>query len=208
LIVETQRTRISRRVGTALLAAAIATAILVPGVLGVSRPSAGTQAQALGAEYPYAPWLTDEVFYLKMYNCTRTGGWVTSTGSCLAYGSGRYSAYVRPLIRHGGLSDMTARAYAKILAVRNLCGHNYAGTLTTRLAAAGFNGTAWGENLACRSGMSVRGTIIWAHRVFQAEKSYNGPHWKNIKSRNFTYIGIGIWNEAGRVRLVTDFYRP
>lgn len=208
MIVETQRTRITRRVGTALLAAALATALVVPGVLGVSRPSAGPQAQTLGAEYPFAPWLTDEVFYLKMYNCTRTGGWVSTTGGCSGYGSGRYSAYVRPLTRHGGLSDMTARPYAKVLAIGNLCGHNYDGSLTTRLARAGFRGTAWGENLACRGGMSVRGTIIWAHRVFQAEKSYNGPHWKNIKNRNFTQIGIGIWNEAGRVRLVTDFYRP
>ena len=208
MIVETQRTRISRRVGTALLAAALGSALLVPGVLAAYQPGAQPQAQTAGIDYPWAPWLTDEAFYLKMYNCTRTGGWVTSTGSCTAYGSGRYSAYVRPLTRSGAISDLVTRPYAKVLAVRNLCGHNYDSNLTTRLARAGFRGSAWGENLACRSGMSVRGTIIWAHRVFQSEKSYNGPHWKNIKNRNFTQIGIGIWNASGRVRLVTDFYRP
>ncbi|MEX2012007.1 MAG: CAP domain-containing protein [Chloroflexota bacterium] len=208
MIVETQRTRISRRVGTALLGAALATALVVPGVLATSRPGAQPQAATTAIDYPYAPWLTDEAFYLKMYNCTRTGGWVTSTGSCTAYGSGRYSAYVRPIVRSGALSDLTARPYAKVLAVRNLCGHNYDGSLTTRLARAGFRGSAWGENLACRGGMSVRASIIWAHRVFQSERSYNGPHWKNIKNRNFTQIGIGIWRNGDRVRLVTDFFRP
>ena len=208
MIVETRRTRISRRIGTALLAAALATALMVPGVLGAYQPGTQPQAQTAAIEYPYAPWLTDEAFYLKMYNCTRTGGWVRSDGTCSGYGSGRYSAYVRPLTRSGAISDLATRPYAKLLAVKNLCGHNYDGSLTTRLARAGFSGSAWGENLACRSGMSVRGTIIWAHRVFQAEKSYNGPHWKNIKNRNFTQIGIGIWKYGDRVRLVTDFYRP
>jgi hypothetical protein len=208
LIVETQRTRISRRVGTALLGAALATALVVPGVLAVSRPGAQPQAATAGIDYPFAPWLTDEAFYLKMYNCTRTGGWVSSTGGCSGYGSGRYSAYVRPLTRSGVISDLVTRPYAKVLAVRNLCGHNYDGSLTTRLARGGFRGTAWGENLACRGGMSVRASVIWAHRVFQSERSYNGPHWKNIKNRNFRQIGIGIWREGDRVRLVTDFYRP
>lgn len=209
MIVETDRTRIYRRAGAALVAAALATALVVPGALALTRATAAQpQAATTAVSYPYAPWLTDEAFYLKMYNCTRTGGWVLSTGSCRAYGSGRYSAYVRPIIRHGGLSDLPARPYAKLLAVRNLCGHNYDGSLTTRLARAGYSGSAWGENLACRAGMSVRGTIIWAHRVFQSERSYNGPHWKNIKNRNFRYIGIGIWRYGDRVRLVTDFYRP
>jgi hypothetical protein len=208
LIVETPRTRISRRVGTALLGAALALALVVPGVLAAYQPGAQPQAQTAGVDYPWAPWLTDEAFYLKMYNCTRTGGWVQSTGSCTAYGSGRYSAYVRPLPRSGAISDLVTRPYAKVLAVRNVCGHNYDGSITTRLARAGYRGSAWGENLACRGGMSTRASVIWAHRVFQSEKSSNGPHWKNIKNRNFTQIGIGVWNEAGRVRLVTDFYRP
>jgi hypothetical protein len=209
LIVETQHTGISRRVGTALLGAVLATALVAPGVLALARPApALLQTQLAATSYPWAPWLTDEAFYLKMYNCTRTGGWVSSTGSCSGYGSGRYSAYVRPLVRSGAISDLVTRPYAKVLAVRNLCGHNYDGSLTTRLARAGYRGTAWGENLACRGGLSVRASIIWAHRVFQSEKSYNGPHWKNIKNRNFRQIGIGIWREGDRVRLVTDFYRP
>ena len=45
-------------------------------------------------------------------------------------------------------------------------------------------------------------------RAMQAEKSYNGGHWKNIKNRYFQYVGIGVYKYSGRVRLVEDFYRP
>jgi hypothetical protein len=195
--------------GAAFLGAALVTALVVPGVVALSRPSPGLiQTQLAATSYPWAPWLTHEAFYLKMVNCTRTGGWVLSDGSCKAYGSGRYSAYVKPLVRSGYISDLATRPYAKVLAVKNLCGHNYDGSLTTRLTRAGFSGSAWGENLACRTGSTVRSTIIWAHRVFQSEKSYNGGHWKNIKNSRYTQIGIGIWRYGERVRLVTDFYRP
>lgn len=208
MTVEINRARSYRRAGLALVGAALAASLATPGVMAVAQPTSVPQADAEATTYPYAPWLTDEAFYLKMFNCTRTGGWVRSDGSCAAYGSGRYSAYVKPIVRSGAISDKVSRPYAKLLAVRNLCGHNYDGSLTTRLARAGYVGTAWGENLACRSGMSVRGTIIWAHRVFQSEKSWNGPHWKNIKNSRFWYIGIGIWRYGDRVRLITDFYRP
>ena len=43
------------------------------------------------------PWYSTEQFYLGLVNCTRTGGWVLSNGTCRGYGSGHYSAYVRPL---------------------------------------------------------------------------------------------------------------
>jgi hypothetical protein len=194
----------------ALVGAALAASLVTPGVLAVAGPTtAAAPAEAAAVSYPYAPWLTDEAFYLKLFNCTRTGGWVQSNGSCTAYGSGRYSAYVKPIVRSGALSDNPTRLYAKLLAVKNLCGHNYDGSLSTRLTRAGYTGlSAWGENLACHSSLSTRAMVIWAHRVFQSEKSYNGGHWKNIKNARFWYIGIGVWSYAGRTRLVTDFYRP
>jgi hypothetical protein len=194
----------------ALVGAALAASLVTPGALAVAQPTTTAPQVDTNAvtTYPYAPWLTDEAFYLKMFNCTRTGGWVSSTGGCTAYGSGKYSAYVKPIVRSGALSDKVSRPYAKLLAVKSLCGHNYDGSLSTRLSRAGYVGTAWGENLACRSGMSVRSTIIWAHRVFQSERSYNGPHWKNIKNSRYSIIGIGIWRYGDRVRLITDFYRP
>jgi hypothetical protein len=209
LSVESNRARSYRRAGLALIGAALAASLVTPGALAVVQPTTtAPQADPTATYYPYAPWLTDEAFYLKMFNCTRTGGWVNSDGSCTAYGSGKYSAYVKPIVRSGAISDKVARPYAKLLAVKSLCGHNYDSGVGTRLSRAGFVGTAWGENLACRSGMSVRGTIIWAHRVFQSEKSYNGGHWRNIKNSRFWYIGIGIWRYGDRVRLITDFWRP
>jgi hypothetical protein len=208
LTLETQRTSPLRRVSLALVGAALAASLVTPGVMAIGAPTAASTAASPAATYPYAPWLTDEAFYLKLVNCTRTGGWVQAGGGCTAYGSGRYSRYVRPLVRSGAISDRATRPYAQVLAVTGQCGHNFDANLTTRLARVGFSGTAWGENLACRSGMSTRSTVIWAHRVFQAERSYNGPHWKNIKNTRYTQIGIGVWNDADRVRLVTDFFRP
>ncbi|HEY7589814.1 MAG TPA: CAP domain-containing protein [Candidatus Limnocylindrales bacterium] len=205
----------SRRIAVAVGAAALTVALAAPVALAgdpqtaVARPASdAAQAETAAVSYPYAPWLTDEAFYLKMFNCTRTGGWVQSNGSCSGYGSGKYSAYVRPLTRSPGISDRATRPYAKLLAIKSLCGHYYDGDTRSRLLGAGFSGSAWGENLACRTGMSTRGTVIWAHRVFQSEKSSNGAHWKNIKNTRYTYIGIGVWKYGDRVRLVTDFYRP
>jgi hypothetical protein len=42
----------------------------------------------------------------------------------------------------------------------------------------------------------------------QAEKSWNGPHWRNIKNARYTSVGVGIWRYYPRVRVVSDFYRP
>ena len=46
------------------------------------------QAAQLGHGTGSAPWLAVEKYYLKLLNCTRTGGWVLADGSCKGYGSG------------------------------------------------------------------------------------------------------------------------
>ena len=188
-----------------LVAAVLATFVLGPTLL-VAGP-----VPAASAAVPYAPayWLSAEQWYLSLVNCTRTGGWVLSDGTCRGYGSGRYSAYVRPLTRAAGISDHVSRPYARLLAVANLCSHWYDGDPGFRLRRAGYLGWTWGENIGCRYGYtSVRAAILASHRAFQAEKSTNGGHWRNIKNPKFTYIGIGVWKYGSRVRLVTDFYRP
>jgi uncharacterized protein YkwD len=152
----------------------------------------------------YTPPLYEvELYYLKLVNCTRTGGWVLSDGTCKGYGSGRYSAYVKPLRLSSGLS-MVSRPWAKKLAVNAACKHGDAGA---RLRAAGYTSGTWGENIGCRDGYSsAKKAVLLSHRNFQAEKSTGGGHWKNIKNPRFKYIGIGVWKYSGRVRLVTDFY--
>ena len=164
---------------------------------------------AVGAANPapaaaYTPqYYTVETYYLKLVNCTRTGGWVLSDGTCKGYGSGRYSAYVPPLKLSPGLSSV-ARVWAKKLLLADACKHGDPGA---RLRAAGYTSGTWGENIGCGNGYSnAHYAVLQSHLRFQAEKSTGGGHWKNIKNGRFKYIGIGVWKGYSRVRLVTDFY--
>ena len=155
------------------------------------------------AEAYTPPYYSVELYYLKLVNCTRTGGWVLSDGSCKGYGSGRYSAYVPPLKLSAGLSSV-ARVWAKKLNMAGLCKH---GDAAGRLRKAGYTSGTWGENIGCRDGYrNAHNAVLLSHLSFQAEKSYGGGHWRNIKNSRFKYIGIGVWKGDNRVRLVTDFY--
>jgi hypothetical protein len=155
------------------------------------------------------PWYSTELFYLGLVNCTRTGGWVLSDGTCRGYGSGHYSAYVRPLSLAAGISDTVSRPYARLLAIRNACTHFLDGDPGYRLRRAGYLSWTWGENIGCRDGYSTaKAAVLASHLYFQSEKSTNGGHWKNIKNPKFAWIGIGIWRYYSRTRLVTDFYHP
>ena len=147
-------------------------------------------------------------YYFRLLNCTRTGGWVLSDGTCKGYGSGRYSTYVKPLVFSSGITSRVSYPYAKLLAIRAKCSHFLDGDPGYRLRRAGFTGTAWGENIGCRDGYpSVYKAILTSHLVFQSEKSTRRRALANIKNPKFTYV-IGIYRYNGRVRLVTDFYRP
>ncbi len=108
-----------------------------------------------------------------------------------------------PLKRSSGLSSV-ARKWAKRLAVYNKCTH---GDVAARLRAAGYTSYRWAENIGCRDGVSTaKKAVLASHLKFQAEKSYNGGHWRNIKNPAYKYIGIGVWRDGSRTRLVTDFY--
>lgn len=150
------------------------------------------------------PWASVEAYYLKLVNCTRTGGWVQSNGSCSGYGSGRYSSYRPPLRFDYTLARRASRPYAELVAEHNICDHNYGTDFGQRMRNAGYRSYA-GENLGCRSGDPYK-AVLASHRYFQSEKSYNGGHWRNMKDPRWKVVGIGIWVSHGRVRLVTDFY--
>jgi hypothetical protein len=163
-------------------------------------------ANPLSAGAGTPPWLGSEKFALFLVNCMRTGGYVRSDGTCAGYGSGRYSSYVAPLRLSGKTSWLTSRPWAKSLAIRSLCYHGDPGA---RLRADGFTGWTWGENIGCRDGYATaREAVLMSSRYFQAEKSSNGGHWKNIRNRNFRCVGIGVWRYNGRTRLVQDFTAP
>ena len=148
-------------------------------------------------------WAAVETYYLGLLNCTRQGGWVTSTGACSSPGGSGLNA----LILSKGISDYVARPYAKLLAVKGLCTHTADGDPGTRLRRAGYTSAYWGENIGCRAGDPFA-SVLASHLYFQSESSYNGGHWRNIMRADFTHVGIGVWVYSGRVRLVCDFYWP
>jgi uncharacterized protein YkwD len=148
-------------------------------------------------------WGSVETYYLRLMNCTRTGGWVTSGGHCSSPG-GRDAA---PLKLDRGISSKVSRPYAKKLALGADCSHFIGGNPGDRLRRAGYKNYTWAENIGCRSG-SPKGAVLGSHLFFQSEKSYSGGHYVNLMNRKYDRVGIGVWVSHGRVRLVIDFYHP
>jgi hypothetical protein len=194
-------------VGSLVAASLLASLIAVPAAASagstVRIPTVRTVTTSSVARY----WLPEELAVLSWTNCTRTGGWVLTDGTCRGYGSGRYSAYVAPLRYSAGISDLVSRPYSKYLALTNQCSHFLQGNPGDRLRKAGYSGYSWAENIGCRSGYTwARPAVLASHLYFQSEKSTNGGHWRNIKNPALKWIGIGVWKYSGRVRLVEDFY--
>jgi uncharacterized protein YkwD len=150
-------------------------------------------------------WGAVERYYLKLMNCTRTGGLVTSSGGCSSPG-GRN---VAPLKLDAGISSKVSRPYAKKLAVNNMCTHFSGGNPGDRLRRAGYTSYRWGENLGCRSG-NPYSAVLGSHLYFQSERSWSPPggHYVNLMNSAYDRAGIGVWVSSGRVRLVVDFYHP
>jgi uncharacterized protein YkwD len=148
-------------------------------------------------------WASVERYYLGLMNCTRTGGWVTSSGSCSSPGGRSVAA----LKLDSGISSRVARPYAKLLATRGLCSHFANGGPDDRLRRAGYSSYRWAENIGCRSG-DAKKAVLATHLFFQSEKSYNGGHYVNMMSSKYDRVGIGVWVSGGRGRLVVDFYHP
>ena len=148
-------------------------------------------------------WAAVERYYLGLMNCTRTGGWVTSSGSCSSPG-GRN---VAPLRLDSGISNRVARPYARLLATTGQCSHYANGGPNDRLRRAGYTGSNWGENIGCRGG-NPYAAVLATHLFYQSERSYNGGHYRNLMNPDFTRVGIGVWHSGGNGRLVIDFYHP
>lgn len=206
------RARSIRSLIRALVVGTVAVTILAP-VAQADITAAPTPRSIVVRGTPVAaasaPWLSVEQYYLTLVNCTRTGGWVLSSGKCDRYGSGHYSAYVKPLALSAGISNSVARPYAKSIVTANKCLHDYGGGPGDRFRRAGYSPRAWGENIGCASGYaSAKTAVLKFHLMFQNEKPSNGGHWKNIKNASYSQIGIGVWMYGGRTRLVTDFYKP
>ncbi|MEO8230419.1 MAG: Ig-like domain-containing protein [Chloroflexota bacterium] len=147
-------------------------------------------------------WHAVELYYLKLMNCTRGGGWVTSGGDCSSPGGSGISA----LILHSGISREVSRPYAKYLVSTGICSHFADGDPGVRLRRAGYAGD-YRENLGCRSAPNPFASVLGTHLYFQSEKPCGGYcHYANMMSPKMKYAGIGVWVGHGRVRLVIDFW--
>ncbi|HYX11065.1 MAG TPA: Ig-like domain-containing protein [Candidatus Acidoferrum sp.] len=191
--------------GAALAATVRSTFKVVPTATAVHRSSGGTPIpHASGGSSGSGSWHAVEVYYLHLMNCTRTGGWVTSSGSCSSPGG----LSTPPIVLDAGLSNNVSRPYAKLLATRGLCDHFVNGTPTDRLHRAGYSGWA-AENIGCRSASNPYASVLGTHLYFQSEKPCGGYcHYANLMNPAYKRCGIGVWVYSGRVRLVIDFYHP
>jgi len=191
--------------GVPLGAAAKATFTVVPKPQARTTTSGGSTGGGGGGSVGGGSWAAVERYYLKLMNCTRTGGLVTSGGDCSSPG-GRN---VAPLMLDAGISSKVARPYAKKLAVNNMCTHFSGGNPGDRLRRAGYTSYRWAENLGCRSGNPFS-AVLASHRYFQSERSWSplGGHYVNLMNSAYDRAGIGVWVSGGRVRLVVDFYHP
>jgi uncharacterized protein YkwD len=190
---------------SALAAATFTVEAKPQAAVAVAKPkprSTGTTGSSGGA-VGGGSWGTVETYYLRLMNCTRTGGWVTSTGSCSSPG-GRAVAALR---LDAGISSKVSRPYAKLLATRNICNHFINGNPGNRLSRAGYTSYIWAENLGCRSG-NPKSAVLGSHLYFQSERPYLGGHYVNLMNAKYDRVGIGVWVSSGRVRLVVDFYHP
>lgn len=166
-------------------------------------PASTSSGSSGGGAVGGGSWGAVETYYLRLMNCTRTGGLVTSSGGCSSPGGRNVAA----LKLDAGISSKVSRPYAKKLAVNNLCTHFSGGNPGDRLRAAGYTSYIWAENLGCRSG-NPYDAVLGSHLFFQSERSYNGGHYVNLMNADYDRVGIGVWVSGGRVRLVVDFYRP
>jgi hypothetical protein len=186
-------------------ATAIVSAVLMVLVLlTASAPVAGAHVRrAKGAE--------DLAF--RLTNCIRTGGHVTRYGKCKGWGSGRYSHYVPPLKRSTKISNRVswpwARTSVTFYGTRSCwIGHSRRGsTVDTRFASADLRKASNGENMGCGLYGTAAKTTILIVRMWQAERTWRGPHWRQVKDGDFQSIGVGVakygWRKS---QVLVDFY--
>ncbi len=152
-----------------------------------------------------APWHESELYDLSLMNCTRTGGWVTSGGACSTQTHHTLPAR-SALVFDDGIANKVARPYAKALADLGVLTHYLNGTTThSRMAAGGYPGGSWGENIAS-PGNSGQSGMISIEIYFQDEAWCRCAHYYNIMDPYFHRAGVGVWVTGGRTRVVVDFY--
>ena len=154
-----------------------------------------------------ARFRSTEQYAFRLLNCLRTGGKVTTAGTCVGYGSGRFSAYRKPLQFSEKISNKIAFTYSARIATAGQCRHDLGSTTDQRFRTVGLRDDTNGENLACHWAASPRGMVVYWMRRWYRETSYGGAHWHQIKDRDFRVAGFGVARHpSGRTTLVVNFY--
>jgi hypothetical protein len=154
-----------------------------------------------------SPWHASEVYYMALMNCTRTGGWVTSGGSCSSVTHHTLPAQGR-LGLSAGISNSVSRPYAKFMADHRLLSHylRFGGGSNphARMCAQGYCGGGWGENIASPGSVGAGG-MISIEIFYQNESWCRCEHYGNIMNGHFGVAGVGVWF-SNSVRVAIDFY--
>jgi len=169
------------------------------------RPITGTKIPWTGGiASSSAPWHSAEMYYLALLNCTRTGKWVTSTGLCST--QTHHTLPAQPALPYrSDVANGVARPYARELAIRNALTHTLDGTtIHTRLEAAGIYPSTYGENISSPANAKSSG-MISVEIFFQNEAWDRGGHYANVMNPRYKGVGVGVWQEDGRTRVVIDF---
>jgi hypothetical protein len=150
---------------------------------------------------------------IRLTNCIRSGGHVTKAGKCKGWGKGGYSR-VQPLLKRSAkISNQVSGPWAKksvqFFGTRRCwIGHAWNGsTVDKRFAAASLKHIANGENMGCGMYGTGKQTVVMLVRMWQAEKAWGGPHWKQIKNGKFESVGVGVARYGSRkTQVVMNFY--
>ena len=188
------------KVGTgARSAAGLRLAKVYTGTFKVARPTSSGIATG-GAASASSPWHSSEVYYMNLMNCTRTGGWVTSGGTCSSVTHHTLPSQGR-LTLSASISNLVSRPYAEYMAKTGLLDHYLRGTNPhSRLCAKGFCGGSWGENIG-NGGPGMVALEIF----YQNEYWCRCEHYYNIMNPYFHQAGVGVWVDKTS-RVAIDFY--
>ena len=161
------------------------------------------------------PWRakTAEDTAIRLTNCIRSGGLVTAAGRCKGWGKGNHSKAMPALKHSNRISNLVSWPWVKQSVQWNgtrscWIGHSRKGsTVDRRFASVTLKHIANGENMGCGMYGSGRQTVVRIIRMWQSEKAWNGPHWRQIKDPEFKSVGVGVARYGSRkTQLVMNFY--
>lgn len=190
-----------------------------PAPILIAIASALTFALAAFTAIPVAagePWRATaaEDDLVRLTKCIRSGGHVTKAGKCKGWGTGRYAKRMPDIKRSKRISNKVSLPWAKSSVKfygtqRCWIGHSKNGsTVDKRFGAASFNKSIPnGENMGCGLYGTGKQTVLAVVRMWQAEKSYNGWHWRQIRDKDFQSFGVGVARYGNRkTQIVVNFY--